>query len=928
MHRSNKVHTSINNSNFVKNSDHDYQPTIGIRKERRTKFHSNFLNLKETIVLLFTILSIVLPIGIQPESQANTVFAQSNTPSINENSENDKSKISSSPSFSQSSSRSNSNKDPVGASANSGKDDRNIIIFDPASIDLPSPSSATNADSEAATQANNLNEKTVSIDESKNDWNSNGSIQPDYNAYDDSIDSSTSEKVSNNIILHDDKPGTELSSRGTQMNTVSSNVNNNTNGIVNDKVSVHENQSTIQSDSTTGSQSQEIAQSNDPKSTASSEPRYKSYRDYIDNSGKKDNIIKTDDKPGTELSATESLTGTVNSNINDNSNQKVNQTESIPKDGSTNQSDATKSSQFRVDNQSSNSNSTVSSQPLYKSYRDFIEHNKANKDGNNENGISSKSTTESMSATAADSQVTVQSSSEIYGDFNGDGFDDLAIGVPGEDVGPLSSTGAVEVIYGDNSGLDARVGDQFLTALSITGDPEIALPDDGFGSSLAAGDFNGDGRDDLAIGAPFVFSTETGETHPAVVYVVYGTALGLEGDEDPKADFQVLLQGVDNIDGIPDDGDGFGSSLTSGDFNGDGKDDLAIGVPNESVGTIEGAGGVEVIYGSSSGLSATSPRADQFWTQNSADIERGAEVGDSFGRSVTSGDFNNDGKDDLAIGVPDEALGVEKGNAGAVEVIYGSSSGLSATSPRLDQFWTQDSMNIDDVAEDNNAFGSSLTSGDFNGDGDDDLAIGIKWEDMSSKSGVGAVEVIYGSSSGLSATSPRADQFWTQDTTDINDVTESEDQFGYSLSSGDFNGDGKDDLAIGVWWEDLGSIDDAGGVEVIYGSSSGLSATSPRADQFWTQDSTDVNDVAESGDRFGKAVSSGDFNGDGKDDLAVGIPCEDVGTIGCGGGVEVIYGSSSDLSATSSRVDQFWTQDTLSVKDSTEDGDSFGDALG
>jgi hypothetical protein len=117
-------------------------------------------------------------------------------------------------------------------------------------------------------------------------------------------------------------------------------------------------------------------------------------------------------------------------------------------------------------------------------------------------------------------------------------------------------------------------------------------------------------------------------------------------------------------------------------------------------------------------------------------------------------------------------------------------------------------------------------------------------------------------------------------------------------------------------------------VEVIYGSSSGLSATSPRTDQFWTQDSTDVNDVAESGDRFGEAVYSGNFNDDGKDDLAVGIPCEDVDTIGCAGGVEVIYGSSSGLSATSPRVDQFWIQSSLSVKDSAEDDDSFGDTLG
>jgi hypothetical protein len=94
------------------------------------------------------------------------------------------------------------------------------------------------------------------------------------------------------------------------------------------------------------------------------------------------------------------------------------------------------------------------------------------------------------------SQLAAPSNSEIYGDFNGDGFDDLAIGVTGEDIDSLDNVGAVEIIYGDKNGLDARVGDQFITSISLAGDSEIAAEDDEFGSSLAAGDFNGDGRDD------------------------------------------------------------------------------------------------------------------------------------------------------------------------------------------------------------------------------------------------------------------------------------------------------------------------------------------------------------------------------------------------------------------------------------------------
>jgi hypothetical protein len=921
MHSPIKVHNSVDNDIFVNNSNYDYKPITGFRKERRSNSHSNFVNLKEAIVLLFTIFSIITPIGIQSELQANIVFAQSDISSINDYSENDKSEISSSSSFSQSTSRSNSNKDTLSSIANSGKDNPNTIIFDP-SIDLPSTSSSTAADSKAVTQAGNSNEKIVAIDESKNDSNSHGSIQSSHKAYDDSVDSSTDDKGSDNIILHDDNPGGELLSTDTQMDTATSTANDNTNGPLNDKVIVNENQSTVQPDLTAGSQSYGSIQSNNSNSKISSEPHYKSYQDYIDNSNH--NSIETDDKPGTELSTLESLRGSVNSNISDDSNQNLTQTASIPQDQPHIQSDSA-TAQFKIDNQSSNSNSTVTSQPLYKSYRDFIEHNKANKSINYDNGISSKSVVELNSADAASSQISAQSSNEVYGDFNGDGRDDLAIGVPGENRVPGESegAGAVNVLYGSSNGLSATSprSDQFWTQNSadINDASEV---DDTFGSSLASGDFNGDGRDDLAIGVP----GESVNSQPFAggVEVIYGSSNGLSATS-PRPD-QFWTQNSADVNGASEIGDSFGFSVTSGDFNADGKDDLAIGVPNESEG-----GAVNVLYGSSNGLSATSPRADQFWTQNTADVNDVSETGDDFGNSLTSGDFNNDGKDDLAVGVQGESLSVEKSNAGAVEVIYGSSSGLSATSPRADQFWTQDTANVDDVAE-RDAFGWSLTSGDFNGDGKDDLAIGARWEKLDFDSEAGAVQVIYGSSSGLSATSPRGDQFWTQDTPDVNDVAESEDQFGFSTSAGDFNGDGKDDLAIGVWDEDVdiggGDVDEAGGVEVIYGSSSGLSATSPRADQFWTQDSANIDDVPERPDEFGSAVYSGDFNGDGKDDLAIGVPQEDVGSISSAGAVEVIYGSSSGLSATSPRADQFWTQNSADVNDVTESGDHFGRALG
>jgi hypothetical protein len=202
----------------------------------------------------------------------------------------------------------------------------------------------------------------------------------------------------------------------------------------------------------------------------------------------------------------------------------------------------------------------------------------------------------------------------------------------------------------------------------------------------------------------------------------------------------------------------------------------------------------------------------------------------------------------------------------------------------------------------------------------------------------GAVQVIYGSASGLSATT-KPDQFWYQGAGGIGDPAEASDEFGHSLATGDFNNDGRDDLAIGVPGEGVNIVDvpDAGAVQVIYGSASGLSATT-KPDQFWYQDSRNVNDGAEPGDVFGTQLSTGDFNNDGRDDLAIGVPGEDVVPSGGGsavanaGAVNVIYGSSEGLRPTAvaagnGRADQLWHQENIAVDDAVQANDFFGNSL-
>ncbi|NEO67375.1 MAG: hypothetical protein F6J98_46305 [Moorea sp. SIO4G2] len=114
---------------------------------------------------------------------------------------------------------------------------------------------------------------------------------------------------------------------------------------------------------------------------------------------------------------------------------------------------------------------------------------------------------------------------------------------------------------------------------------------------------------------------------------------------------------------------------------------------------------------------------------------------------------------------------------------------------------------------------------------------------------------------------------------------------------GDFNNDGYDDLAVGSPYEDINSITDGGSVNIIYGSVFGLTTT---GNQFWSQDVSRVNDIAEEYDNFGASLGVQDFNGDGYDDLAIGVPGEDLGGILDSGATQILYGSVSGLVVESS----------------------------
>jgi hypothetical protein len=453
-----------------------------------------------------------------------------------------------------------------------------------------------------------------------------------------------------------------------------------------------------------------------------------------------------------------------------------------------------------------------------------------------------------------------------WGDFNGDPFDDLAISAPGEDH-PISGAvdaGMVIVLCGSPGGLvpmfpPLYAQDPPLGAPPL-GDPAEAGDD--LGRSLAAGDFNGDGFDDLAIGVP-------GEDHPGggpvdggIVHILYGNPAGLViGPGVP-----VIWQGGFPWGDPSEVGDRFGQALAAGDMDGDGTADLAIGVPFENIGPNADCGMVNIIYGVV-GPGLVPGSLTETWTQNSPGIPEVNNAGDQFGAAMAIGNFDGIKGEDLAIGVPFEDIGIIT-DGGAVNVIYSAGLGLgldafSPPAPQIAELWHQNIAGVPEVNGNDDHFGAALAAGEFSGDPFEDLAVGVPGEDVGAAPilNAGCVNVIYGKGPlfGLDAFLPVPAQVWTQNSAAVPDACEAGDSFGMALTVGDFDANGILDLAIGVPLEDTGVIVDAGSVNTIYGAPGlGLIGAGPVPAELWHQNSAGIPDVNEAGDNFGGAGDNDD----------------------------------------------------------------------
>jgi hypothetical protein len=476
-------------------------------------------------------------------------------------------------------------------------------------------------------------------------------------------------------------------------------------------------------------------------------------------------------------------------------------------------------------------------------------------------------------------------SAVAVGDFDDDGFDDLAVGIPGEDHSGVYGAGAVRVYYGGGSGFGSG-GEDYLAA-GVGGMPLAVGSYDAFGESLAVGDFDADGVDDLAIGAP---GAKVGPDDYAGAVVVLPGHLGWGV---LAWDATVFHQDSAGVQGMAEPYDRFGRVLCAADFDGDGACDLAVGVPYEDIGSTKvNAGAVNVLFGSHEiGLSGA---GDQLWHADVGGVAEVSQSFDYFGSALAAGDFDGNGLPDLAIGIPGSDNSTSSGeiayDAGMVHVLR-SWELQGPTTVGQDFVFPVSPFHPGAIFAQESAFGTALAVGDYDLDGLDDLAVGSPYAATDLLGVVvpdaGVVQVYFGGPFLSVDDSVRLHQ----NTPGIGGTAEPNDRFGATLATGSFDFTGLDALVIGAPGEAIGSLGSAGAIHVLYPSPQGPKAS---GSQIWYQNVGGIEGTSGSYDQFGAALASGDVTGDGIDDLVIGIPGETVESYASAGAVGVLRGTAED----------------------------------
>ncbi|MFD5573497.1 FG-GAP repeat protein [Streptomyces cadmiisoli] len=390
----------------------------------------------------------------------------------------------------------------------------------------------------------------------------------------------------------------------------------------------------------------------------------------------------------------------------------------------------------------------------------------------------------------------------VPADFNGDGYRDAVLRVPGADVAGREHAGAVVVLYGSATGLSAK--SRALITQNSSGVPGTAERGDYFGASTASADLDRDGYADLVVGAPYEDLAQG--VDKGMVTILWGSRSGLvSGRALPVPD---ELQDFERI----------GRDVTAA-----GK-----GTSSTSLVTVGGWNDTHTFQGPftrSGGPASSNMGLNQWFSSVTAgDLDRdgrvdtvavaGRESRQSGGRLhvnaenqphwsvplthgnalvATVGDVNGDGYGDIVAGDPDEPdrRGVDGELGGRILIWYGSREGVPTDAVPV--VVSQDTAGVPGSGEKYDRFGSSVVVADFDRDGVGDIAVGTPGEKLGTVAGAGSVTVIPGRRTGTPGSGAWS---YSQDTTGVPGAGETDDRFGTTVSAGDVNRDGRSELMI------------------------------------------------------------------------------------------------------------------------------------